>query len=59
MGRAISLAGGFSDYADRSKVEIRRRDTIIPVNYKESEKDPSKDVEVYPRDEIKVGRTLF
>lgn len=57
--KAISLAGGFSDYADKTNVEIRRRDNIIKINYKEAEKDPNKDVEVYPRDDVKVGRTIF
>ncbi len=57
--KAISLAGGFSDYANRADIEIRRRDTIIKLNYREAEKDPMKDIEVYPRDDIKVGRTIF
>ncbi|MCC7518141.1 MAG: polysaccharide biosynthesis/export family protein [Verrucomicrobiae bacterium] len=57
--KVISLAGGFGDYADKTRVEIRRRDTIININYKEAEKDPLQDVEVYPRDDVKVGRTLF
>jgi polysaccharide export outer membrane protein len=57
--KVISLAGGFSDYADKSNVEIRRRDSIIRINYKEAEKDSNKDIEVYPRDDVKVGRTIF
>ncbi len=57
--KAISLAGGFSDYANRADIEIRRRDTVIKLNYREAEKDPLKDIEVYPRDDIKVGRTIF
>ncbi|NUN93317.1 MAG: polysaccharide biosynthesis/export family protein [Verrucomicrobiae bacterium] len=57
--KAISLAGGFSDYADKTNVEVRRRDNIIKVNYKDAEKDPLQDIEVYPRDDVKVGRTLF
>ncbi len=57
--KAISLAGGFSDYADKTNVEIRRRDNLLKVNYKEAEKDSNKDIEVYPRDDVKVGRTIF
>ena len=57
--RAISLAGGFSDYADRSNIEIRRRGSTIKVSFKEAEANPSKDVPVFPRDEIKVGKTIF
>lgn len=57
--KAISLAGGFSDYADKTNVEIRRRDSLIKVNFKDAEKDPQLDVEVYPRDDVKVGRTIF
>ena len=59
MVKVVSLAGGFSDYADRTNIEIRRRDTIIKVNYKEAEKDSNQDIEVYPRDDVKVGRTIF
>jgi polysaccharide biosynthesis/export protein VpsN len=57
--KAISLAGGFTDYADRTNLEIQRRDSIIRVNFKDAEHDPAKDVEVYPRDNIRVGRALF
>ena len=57
--KAIALAGGFSDYANRSDIQIHRRDQVIKVNGKEAEKDPQKDIEVYPRDDIKVGRTLL
>ncbi len=57
--QAISLAGGFSDYANRSDIEIRRKDQVIKVDFKEAEKDPSKNVEIFPRDDISVKRALF
>jgi protein involved in polysaccharide export with SLBB domain len=59
VAKAISLAGGFTEYANRSEIEVHRRDTILKVNFKEAERDPSQDVEVFPRDNIKVSRSLF
>ena len=57
--QAVSLAGGFTDYANRESVEVRRKEGVIVVNFKEAERDQSKDVAVLPRDDINVGRTLF
>jgi polysaccharide export outer membrane protein len=57
--KAIALAGGPGDYADKTNVEIRRRDSIIKVNFKEAEKNPQLDIEVYPRDDVKMGRNIF
>lgn len=57
--KAIALSGGFSDYANKSDIEVRRRDKVFRINYKQAEKDPSLDIEIYPRDDIKVGRTIF
>jgi len=57
--QAVSLAGGFTDYANRQSVEVRRKDGMIVVNFKDAELDPTKDIPVFPRDDINVGRTLF
>jgi polysaccharide biosynthesis/export protein VpsN len=59
VGKAISLAGGFTDYANRSQVEVTRKGNSFPVNLKAAEADPSKDVQVFPRDDIKVNRSLL
>lgn len=59
VGKAISLAGGYTDYASRSHIEVTRKGTTFSVNLKAAEDDPSKDVPVYPRDDIKVNRSFL
>jgi polysaccharide biosynthesis/export protein VpsN len=59
VGKAISLAGGYTDYAGRSHIEVTRKGSTFSVNLKAAEEDPSKDVPVYPRDDIKVNRSFL
>jgi polysaccharide biosynthesis/export protein VpsN len=59
VGKAISLAGGYTDYAGRSNIEVTRKGSTFSVNLKAAEDDPSKDVLVYPRDDIKVNRSFL
>ncbi|MEI6341265.1 MAG: SLBB domain-containing protein [Verrucomicrobiota bacterium] len=55
--KAIDLAGGFTEFADRRKVRIIRNSRPIIVNCKKALDDPSKhDVEVFPGDKIQVDR---
>ena len=55
--KAIDLAGGFNDFADRRKVRIIRSGKPIIVNCKKALDDPAKhDVEVFPGDKIQVDR---
>jgi protein involved in polysaccharide export with SLBB domain len=58
--RAVATAGGFTDFANRKKIELRRHNgEIIKVNYKDAIKDPRKDPLVYPNDQIIVGKRVF
>lgn len=56
--RAIETASGFTDFAKRTKIQLRRANgqTII-VNAIKAEKDPSLDPPVLPNDHITVPRT--
>ena len=55
--RAIDTAGGFTDFAKRSNIELRRENgQIIKVNWDKAMKDPKMDPIVYPNDQIIVHK---
>lgn len=58
--RAIANAGGFTEFANRSKIELRRQNgQRFFVNYSKALKDPKLDLPVYPNDHIIVGKSRF
>lgn len=58
--RAITTAGGFTDFANRKKIELRRQDgQRFFINWKAALNDPSLDLPVYPNDQIIVHRGIF
>lgn len=59
--KAIHAAGGFTDYANRRKIQITRASdkSKITVDYKKAVSDPSADVPVYPGDIIFVPKGIF
>ena len=55
--RAIDTAGGFTDFANRSKIELRRQSgEIIKVEWKKAMKNPRLDPVIYPNDQIIVHK---
>ena len=56
---AIAHAGGFTDYANRSKCKLLRGDKVIEFNSKEILKDPRKDIPLIAGDRIQIDRTIF
>ena len=57
--RAITTAGGFTDFAKKSRIEVRRANgTTEYVNYNKALKDPKLDLVVFPGDQIIVPRGL-
>ena len=55
--RAIDTAGGFTDFANRSNIEMTRQGgEKVRINYKKALRDPKLDPEVYPNDQIIVHR---
>jgi protein involved in polysaccharide export with SLBB domain len=58
--RAISAAGDFTDFADKSNIEVfRTNGEVVKVNGKEVLRDMSKDVPVYPGDRVRVDRRFL
>jgi polysaccharide export outer membrane protein len=58
--KAVAAAGDFTDFANKSKIEvIRANGEKIKVNGKKALDDPSRDVPVYPGDRVHVHRRLF
>lgn len=57
--KAINTAAGFTDYANRGKVEIVRGKNKQTVNCNEIRKYPDKDVTIQPGDTIYVPRSIF
>lgn len=53
--RAVSAAGGPTDFANRRRVTISRGDQVLgPYSLREIQRDPSKDVPIEPEDVIDV-----
>jgi polysaccharide export outer membrane protein len=58
--RAIGAAGDFTDFANRSNVEIiRANGDKVTMNAKDAQRDPSLDLPVYPGDTVHVNRRFF
>ncbi len=58
--RAIDTVGGFTDFANRKKVELRRSNgQKIIVNWHKAVEDPKLDLPVFPNDQIIVHKKLF
>jgi len=58
--RAITTAGGFTDFAKKTKIEVRRANggKTENVNYYKALKDPRLDLPVFPNDQIIVPRGI-
>jgi polysaccharide export outer membrane protein len=55
--KAIQSAGDFTDFANRGKVELVRKDgTRLMVNFKKAMRDSKADPPIYPGDMIHVNR---
>lgn len=58
--RAIANAGGFTEFAKRSKIELRRQNgQRFFINYNKALKDPKLDLPVFPNDHIIVNKGWF
>ena len=58
--RAIANAGGFSDFANKKNIELRRLNgQRFVINYYKALKDPTLDLPVYPNDHIIVNKGRF
>jgi len=58
--KAIASSGGFTDFADKTKVRLIRADgTTQIVNCKKALIDPRMDLEVFPGDTVHVRRSIW
>jgi len=57
--RAISVAGGFTDFAKKTKVRLTRGTHSVTIDVVKAIKDPRYDVAVYPGDKINVPRRIL
>jgi polysaccharide export outer membrane protein len=57
--KAISTAGGFTDYANRGKVELIRGKDRQVYNCEDLQRNPGKDPLIRPGDTITVQRSIF
>lgn len=58
--KAIDMAGGFTEFANRRTVTVIRSGKTIKVNCKKALDNPEKyDIPIYPGDKIQVRRGIF
>jgi protein involved in polysaccharide export with SLBB domain len=57
--KAISTASGFTDYANRQKVQLIRGGDLKTYNCEDLQRNPGKDPPVRPGDTITVPRSIF
>ncbi|HUA69015.1 MAG TPA: polysaccharide biosynthesis/export family protein [Candidatus Saccharimonadales bacterium] len=57
--KAIQTAGDLDPYSSHTVWLIRPNSKPVKVNYDQALKDPTKDLQVYPGDQINVPRRLF
>ncbi len=57
--KAIQTGGGFTDFANRRKVEVVRGKVKITYNAEEIRQHPENDVPIQPGDSLYVPRSIF
>ncbi len=57
--KAINTAAGFTDYANRRKVQLVRGKQQQEFDCEELQRNPSKDTQIRPGDTITVPRSIF
>ncbi len=60
VSKAIASAGGFTDFAKKTKVQLTRLDgRTLKIDCNKALKNPALDLEVYPGDTIHVPRKIW
>jgi polysaccharide export outer membrane protein len=59
LAKAISVAGGFTDFARKSRVRVTRGNKTEVINGAKAIYDPSYDIAIYPGDKIYVPRRIW
>jgi polysaccharide biosynthesis/export protein VpsN len=56
---AINASGGFTEYANQSKVRLLREGEVVIIDVREIRQDPSKDPRLVPGDKIEVPQSFW
>jgi protein involved in polysaccharide export with SLBB domain len=56
---AINAAGGFSPFADQRRIRLMRGQKVTIIDAKKIRKNPSRDVQLEPGDQVEVPQSLF
>lgn len=56
---AINASGGFTEYANQSKVRLLREGDVLIIDVREIRRDPSKDPRLVPGDKIEVPQSFW
>jgi len=59
LTRAIAMAGGFTEWANRREVSLTRGTEVFVIDAEAAIREPTRDVEIKPGDRITVRRRLF
>lgn len=60
LTKAINMAGGFTEFAKKRRIQITRADgTVLYVNWHKAVKDASEDKPIHPGDRIQVDRSIL
>ena len=57
--QVIAASGGYTEFADRTRIKIIRGDKVLVFNAREIEKAPERDIQIEPGDVIVVERKIF
>ena len=57
--KAITTAGGFTDFANPRDVRVDRRGQLIKVNCSLAYSDPKYDIPILPSDSVTIPRSIF
>ena len=57
--KAINTASGFTDYANRQKVQLTRGGKVDVYNCEDLQRNPAKDPPIRPGDTVTVPRSIF
>ena len=56
---AINAAGGFNDFANEKKIDLRRGDAVQRYDARDLRKNPGRDPKILPGDQVDVGESFF
>ncbi|MEM7390967.1 MAG: hypothetical protein AAF492_01365, partial [Verrucomicrobiota bacterium] len=59
ISQAIAVAGGYTDYANKKKIQLIRDNKVKTINMELVEKDPKQDFILESEDIIRIRRSVW